>query len=80
MSLINRLKPFCIRHRIRRNNRFESRQIGFSGVINTAETEDEAKATPSFFFLQVLVWGYLPLKYFCRIFPLTEEKGLEKSV
>jgi hypothetical protein len=25
-SLINRLKPFCIWHRIRRDNRFESRQ------------------------------------------------------
>jgi hypothetical protein len=29
MSLINRLKPFCIWHRIRRDNRFESRQNRF---------------------------------------------------
>jgi hypothetical protein len=27
-----------------------------------------------------IVWGYLPLKYFCWIFPVKEEKGLVKSV
>jgi hypothetical protein len=27
-----------------------------------------------------IVWGYLPLKYFCWIFPLTEEKRPVKSV
>jgi hypothetical protein len=27
-----------------------------------------------------IVWGYLPLTYFCWIFPLKEEKGLAKSV
>jgi hypothetical protein len=39
-------------------------KLGFSGVI---ETENEVYGT---------VWGYLPLKYFWWIFPLTEEKGL----
>jgi hypothetical protein len=77
MSLINRLKPFCIWHRIRRDNRFESRQnhghrwnrkwgLGNPQLCSASST--------------CIVWGYLPLKYFCWIFPLTEEKGRVKSV
>jgi hypothetical protein len=40
-ALIHGLKLLCIWLRIRRANRFESHQIGFSAVNGPAETENE---------------------------------------
>jgi hypothetical protein len=80
MSLINRLKSFCTWHRIREIIDSKVAKIGFSGVIDTAESENQVN--PQLFSASstCIVWGYLPMKYFCWIFPLTEEKELVKSV
>jgi hypothetical protein len=77
MSLINRLNPFCIWQCICQDNRFESRQIRVQyGVFDTAETENWGLGNPQLFSASstYLVWGCLPLKYFCWIPPLKEEK------
>jgi hypothetical protein len=82
MSLIYRLKPFCIWHHIRRNNRFESRQNRFQRCHWPSWNRKWGLGNPQLISASstCIVWGYLSLEYFCWIFPLTEEQGLVKSV
>jgi hypothetical protein len=82
MSLINRLNLLCICHRIRRDNRFESRQNRFQRCHWHRGNRKWGLGNPQLFSASStrIVWGYLPLKYFCWIFPLTEAEGLGKSV
>jgi hypothetical protein len=73
MSLINKLKPFCIWHRIRRDNRFESRWNRKWGLGNPQLFS--ASSTCIMYSM-----GVFAIEIFLLDFPFKGRKGLVKSI